>query len=214
MVDPVDARFAAYLAVSAILIVTPGPDTALVTRNALRSGRRAASLTTFGIGAGSLVWAVTSVLGVAVLLERSVVAFTLFKLAGAAYLGYLGLRSLVGSLRAGRRPRPGTPIPDRKVLSGRAALWQGLLGNLLNPKAGAIFATVMPQFMAPGDAPARFALMLLAYECILLGWLHVYGYLVSRAGQSRAGARVRQALEGVTGLVLVGLGARLALERR
>ena len=52
------------------------------------------------------------------------------------------------------------------------------------------------------------------YECILLGWLHVYGYLVSRAGQTRAGAHVRQALEGVTGLILVGLGVRLALERR
>jgi threonine/homoserine/homoserine lactone efflux protein len=88
------------------------------------------------------------------------------------------------------------------------------VGNLLNPKAGAIFATVMPQFIAPGDGPARFVLMLLAYECMLLGWLHVYGYLVSRAGQSRAGARVRRALEGVTGVILVGLGVRLALERR
>jgi len=209
-----DPRFAAYVAVMAVLIVTPGPDTALVTRNALRSGRRAASLTTFGIGAGSLVWAVASVLGVAVLLERSVVAFTVFKLAGAAYLAYLGLRSLVGSVRAGRPATGTTPPPERRPLGDRAALRQGLLGNLLNPKAGAIFATVVPQFISPGDGPARFALMLLAYECILLGWLHVYGYLVSRAGQTRAGAHVRQALEGVTGLILVGLGVRLALEPR
>jgi threonine/homoserine/homoserine lactone efflux protein len=213
-VDLIDPRFAAYVALFAILIVTPGPDTALVTRNALRSGRRAASLTTLGIGTGSLVWAVTSVLGIAVLLERSVIAFTLFKLAGAAYLGYLGLRSLVGSLRRGRRTGAQAPTPRRKPLSDRGALRQGLVGNLLNPKAGAIFATVMPQFIAPGDGPARFVLMLLAYECMLLGWLHVYGYLVSRAGQSRAGARVRRALEGVTGVILVGLGVRLALERR
>jgi threonine/homoserine/homoserine lactone efflux protein len=204
----------AYVAVMAILILTPGPDTALVTRNALRSGRRAASLSTLGIGAGSLAWAAASVLGVAVLLERSAVAFTVFKLAGAAYLGYLGLRSLLGSLRTGERTAVRTPTPERKPLSDRTALLQGFLGNLLNPKAGAIFVTVMPQFIGPGDGPARLALMLLAYECILLCWLHAYGYAVSRAGRSSVGARVKQALEGVTGLVLVGLGVRLALERR
>jgi threonine/homoserine/homoserine lactone efflux protein len=213
-VDLIDPRFAAYVAISAILIVTPGPDTALVTRNALRSGRRAASLSTFGIGAGSLVWAAASLLGVAVLIERSVIAFTLFKLAGAAYLGYLGLRSLIGSFRAGQRAAAKTPALRQTLLTDRSALRQGLLGNLLNPKAGAIFATVMPQFIRPGDGLARVALMLLAYECILLCWLHAYGYLVSRAGQTSAGARVRQALEGVTGLILVGLGVRLALERR
>jgi threonine/homoserine/homoserine lactone efflux protein len=210
----VDPRFLAYVAVMAVLIVTPGPDTALVTRNALRSGRRAASLSTLGIGVGSLVWAVASVLGVAVLLERSAVAFTVLKLAGAAYLGYLGLRSLLGSLRTEERTVARTPTTRRKPLADRSAFQQGLLGNLLNPKAGAIFVTVMPQFIRPGDGPARVALMLIAFECMLLCWLHAYGYVVSRAGQTSAGARIRQALEGLSGLVLVGLGVRLALERR
>ena len=98
-----DARFAAYLAVATVLIVTPGPDTALVIRNALRSGRRAAAFSALGIGVGSAVWAGASLLGIAVLLETSAVAFTVFKLAGAAYLGYLGLRTLFGSFR--REPR-------------------------------------------------------------------------------------------------------------
>src|SRR5579864_6299247 len=90
-----DARFGIYLAVATLLIVTPGPDTALVTRNALLAGRRAASFTTLGIGAGSIIWALASVLGIATLLEGSVVAFTVCKFVGAAYLGYLGLRSLI-----------------------------------------------------------------------------------------------------------------------
>src|SRR5436305_5061662 len=94
-----DARFGVYLAVATLLIVTPGPDTALVTRNALLAGRRAASFTTLGIGAGSIIWALSSVLGIATLLERSVVAFTICKFVGAAYLGYLGLRSLIASFR-------------------------------------------------------------------------------------------------------------------
>jgi threonine/homoserine/homoserine lactone efflux protein len=225
----VDARFATYLAVSALLIMTPGPDTALVTRNALLAGRRAASYTTAGIGAGSVAWAAASVLGVAILLEQSAIACTVFKLAGAAYLGFLGLRSLFAGVRLGRHQRGlrGDNTGDRDMapqgpprdggqprLTDRAALRQGLASNLLNPKAGAIFATVLPQFIQPGDSPLRLGLMLLAYEAILLGWLNVYGALISRAGRSRFGDRVREVLGRATGAVLIALGIRLALEQR
>src|SRR5260370_18819462 len=130
-----DARFGTYLAVAALLIVTPGPDTALVTRHALLAGRRAASFTTFGIAAGSIVWALASVLGIAALLERSVVAFTVFKFAGAADLGYLGLPSLIASIRGNKQAPVTTPAPQATQLSERVAFRQGLLSNLFNPKA-------------------------------------------------------------------------------
>jgi threonine/homoserine/homoserine lactone efflux protein len=81
---------------------------------------------------------------------------------------------------------------------------------LLNPKAGVIFVSVVPQFVKPGDAPVRLALMILAFEVMLLVWLNVYGFLISRAGRSRAAHRVRQVTERVTGIVLIGLGLRLA----
>jgi threonine/homoserine/homoserine lactone efflux protein len=208
-----DARFGAYLAVAALLIVTPGPDTALVTRNALLAGRRAASFTTLGIGVGSIIWALASVLGIAALLEASVVAFTVFKFAGAAYLGYLGLRSLITSFR-GKKQAVTAPVPQATQLGKRAAFRQGLLSNLFNPKAGAIFATALPQFIRPGDPPLRLLLMMLAYEVILLSWLNLYGSLVSRAGHSRFGTRVREILQGVTGVVLIALGVRLAFEHQ
>jgi threonine/homoserine/homoserine lactone efflux protein len=209
-----DARFGVYLAVATLLIVTPGPDTALVTRNALLAGRRAASFTTFGIGAGSIIWALASVFGIAVLLEDSVVAFSIFKFAGAAYLGYLGLRSLIVSFKTSKQASVTTSDPPTTRLGELVAFRQGLLSNLLNPKAGAIFATTLPQFINPGDSPTRLVLMLLAYEAILLIWLHLYGYLVSRAGQSRFGTRVRAILQGVTGVVLLTLGVRLAFEQK
>ncbi len=209
-----DARFGAYLVIATLLIVTPGPDTALVTRNALLAGRRAASFTTLGIGAGSIIWALASVFGIAVLLEDSVVAFTVFKFAGAAYLGYLGLRSLIASFQGSKQPGVTTPAPQTTHLGKLIAFRQGLLNNLLNPKAGAIFATTLPQFINPGDSPVRLVLMLLAYEAILLNWLHLYGYLVSRAGQSRFGIRARSILQGVTGIVLLTLGIRLAFEQK
>src|SRR5438874_11568692 len=209
-----DARFGVYLAVATLLIVTPGPDTALVTRNALLAGRRAASFTTLGIGTGSIIWALASVFGIAVLLEDSVVAFSVFKFACAAYLGYLGLRSLIASFKASKQASVTTTASQTTHLGKWTSFRQGLLSNLLNPKAGAIFATTLPQFINPGDTPVRLVLMLLAYEAILLNWLHLYGYLVSRAGQSRFGIRARSILQGVTGIVLLTLGIRLAFEQK
>jgi threonine/homoserine/homoserine lactone efflux protein len=209
-----DARFGAYLAVAALLIVTPGPDTALVIRNALLSGRRAASFTTLGIGVGSIMWAFASVVGIAALLEESVVAFTICKFVGAAYLGYLGLRSLIASFQKNKQAAMTTPAPQPARLGEWLAFRQGLLSNLFNPKAGAIFATALPQFLSPGDPLLRLVLMMLAYEAILLSWLNLYGYLVSRAGQSRFGTRIRAILNGVTGVVLLALGVRLALEQK
>jgi threonine/homoserine/homoserine lactone efflux protein len=89
-----------------------------------------------------------------------------------------------------------------------------VLNNLLNPKAGAIFATVMPQFIQPGDSTARLVLMVLCYDAIAIVWLCAYAIVVSKVRRTSAGARVRQVLERVTGTVMVGLGVRLALERR
>lgn len=208
---PIDARFAAWIAVAVVLIVTPGPDTALIIRNALRGGARSASLSALGIGLGSSAWATASVLGVAVLLESSDLAFTLLKYAGAAYLIYLGLRSLIGSFRkdadAGTSPRS-----KRRETSN--AFGQGLLNNLLNPKAGAIFFSVMPQFIEPHDSVVRLVLMVACYDAMVVAWLCLYGYAVSRAGRSRMGDGVRKSLERVTGAVMVGLGVRLAFEQR
>lgn len=209
----IDARFGAYIVVAALLILTPGPDTAMVTRNALLAGRRAASFTTLGIAVGSAAWALASVLGIAVLLDASAIAFTLLKFIGAIYLGYLGLRSLLASFRH-RQSAIVTPVSQKRALGQLTAFRQGLLNNLLNPKAGAIFITVFPQFIHPGDSPLRLILMLLAYEAIILSWLNLYGFLVSRAGQSRFGTRVRAIAQGVTGLVLLALGVRLVFEHQ
>jgi len=141
-----------------------------------------------------------------VILETSAAAFTVLKLVGAGYLAYLGLRTLFGH----RRPADASSRPK---LGDRTAFHQGLLGNLLNPKAAAIFVTVFPQFIEPGDGALRLLLMLAAFEMVLLPWLSLYGLVVSRAGRTRYSERVRAWLNRVTGVVLIGLGARLAFER-
>jgi threonine/homoserine/homoserine lactone efflux protein len=213
----IDGRFAAYLALMGLLIVTPGPDMLMVTRTVLRSGRRAGFVVAWGVAAGIAAWGFASVVGVAVLLERSVTAFTILKVAGGLYLLYLGLRSLVGR----REVLSSTPTPalPREGGGGHSAqpgnlFGQGLLTNVLNPKAGAIFVTVVPQFVRPGDPPLRLALMLLAFEVMILLWLHLYAMTLARAGRSPVGAALRRGFERVAGAVLIGLGVRLALERR
>lgn len=215
MTLPFDGRFAAWIAVALVLIVTPGPDTALIIRNTLRAGAWSASLSAVGVGVGSAAWAAASVIGVAALLESSDAAFTVFKLAGATYLVYLGLRTLAGTFRSAPVRATGldqaAPAPN---VSPAGAFLQGVLNNLLNPKAGAIFATVMPQFIEPGDSAGRLVLMVLCYDAIVICWLCAYALVVSRMRRTSAAARVRNGLERVTGTVMVGLGLRLALERR
>jgi threonine/homoserine/homoserine lactone efflux protein len=210
--EMLDARFGAYLIVATLLIVTPGPDTALVIKNALSSGWRASSMTALGIAFGSLVWGLAAVLGLAVLLEQSVTAFTIFKMAGAAYLVYLGVRTIANTLR--RKDATGQPRESFNRVADFVALRQGLLNNLLNPKAGAIFATALPQFVSWSDSPMRLVLMMVAYEGILLVWLNLYGYAISRARQSQIGKGFRTAMQRLMGAVLIALGVRLAFEKR
>ena len=160
---------------------------------------------------GSAAWAAASVIGVAPLLESSDLAFTAFKTAGAAYLVYLGLRSIAGTFGAPRTSA--LEAAPRTPTNMKSAFIQGVVNNLLNPKAGAIFATVMPQFIEPGDSVTRVVLMVVCYDVIVIAWLCTYALVVSRARRS-IGARVRKGLDRVTGTIMIGLGARLALERR
>lgn len=214
--DLIDPRFAAFVGVSAFLIVTPGPDMALVTRNALTGGSRAALFTAIGVGVGILGWAIAVALGIAELLDRSVIAFTVLKLAGAAYLVLLGIRSLRGSGHGHGHNAEHDPgaIWRRQQIGARDALRQGALGNILNPKAGVIFVSILPQFVQPGDSLLRLLVMLLAFELMIVGWLMLYGVAVSHLGRSRMGGTVSRLLERATGVVLIALGIRLAIERR
>ena len=177
-----DLRLLTFVAVSALFICTPGPDTALIIRNALSGGPRASTLAAFGVGLGSAAWAAAAMLGVGALLELSAGAFTVLKLAGAAYLCYLGLRTLFS--RVPEAPRETSP----RRRDDRGSFAQGLVSNLLNPKAGAFFVTVLPQFVLPGDPGWRLVLMVLTYEGMLLLWLIPYGHLVSRLGAARSGS--------------------------
>jgi threonine/homoserine/homoserine lactone efflux protein len=202
---------AAFLAVSAVVICTPGQDTALTVRNTLAGGRGAGIGTAVGVALGQAVWTVAASAGVVALLTASEPAFCALKLVGAAYLVLLGAQSLYGALR---RRTASVPSPPREPLAPSRALRQGMLSNLGNPKMAVFFASLLPQF-APGGSDAFLVLLGLGllFCSLTLGWLALYAVAVSKARRFLAG-RVRRALDAVTGLVLVAFGARLAAESR
>ena len=204
-----DDRLLAFVAVSVAVVVIPGPDMALVARNVLRHGRSAGFATSVGICTGVLGWAIAAALGVATLLATSAAAFTVLKLAGAAYLIYLGITTL----RA-RDPAGADPGGGRAELPWHRAWLQGALSALLNPKLGVFFLTLLPQFIGPGDPPALRALQLaVVFEVIGLAWLLIYSAMLGALGSALGRPGPRRFMRWLTGTILVGLGARVALER-
>jgi threonine/homoserine/homoserine lactone efflux protein len=200
-----------FLVVAAIVIVTPGPDTALTIRNTLLGGRRAGVHTALGVSTGQALWALATAFGVAALLAASEPAFKALKLAGAAYLVYLGAQSLLAALRGMARvhtARTGTALP------ASVAYRQGVVSNLGNPKMAAFFLSLLPQFTS-GDATVAPLLALgLVFSTMTLAWLAAYAFAVARAGDFLRSGAVRRILDAAVGAVLVALGIRVAVDRR
>jgi threonine/homoserine/homoserine lactone efflux protein len=198
----------AFLAVALVVICTPGPDTALTVRNSLLGTRRAGIFTALGVSTGQLIWTLAASIGIAALLVASEPAFQALKLAGAAYLIWLGVQTLWGVFR--RRSRE--VRVEHRAVSPRQAWRQGVLSNLGNPKSAAFFTSLLPQF-GDGSFLALLALGLL-YSALTLGWLTGYAVVVDKAGDVLRRERVRRAIDAVMGAVLVAFGIRLASERR
>ena len=202
----------AFVAVSAVVICTPGQDTALTIRNTLAGGRRGGIATATGVAAGQAVWTIAASAGIVALLSASEPVFRAIKLAGAAYLVYLGLQSLVAAVR-GHEHSP-TPRNGNDTTAATRALRQGLLSNLGNPKMAVFFASLLPQFAPEGSASFVALLALGFLFCSMtFAWLTLYTVAVTRA-RTLLGGKVRRALDAVTGVVLVALGARLATEKQ
>jgi RhtB (resistance to homoserine/threonine) family protein len=204
-------RVLPFLAIAIVVILSPGPDFALVTRNALRFGRRSALLTSLGVCTGLSTWTVAAVLGLAALLRASATAFTVLRIAGAIYLIYLGIQSL---LRVTPHPNP-PPQGGRDSTSAvRSPFLQGVLNNLLNPKIAVFFTSVLPQFVTVGpQAAGQLAVLGAIFVTIVLVYLCAYAVFAASAADLLLRPSVRRVMDTITGLVLIGFGARLAVER-
>ncbi|GAA3379740.1 LysE family translocator [Streptomyces racemochromogenes] len=210
-------QLAAATGVLALLTLVPGPDMAIVTRRAVSRGRADGLRTVGGIAVGLLLWGALTAAGLAALLAASAEVFLVVKLAGAAYLCFLGAQAL-------RRPGAGTAL-DGTALDGTAgdaadraapgrggSAWRtGLVANALNPKIAVFYTGLLPTLAPPGLRPAAgMALLVLVHVLLTLVWLSTYVYVLSRARRFFTRPRVRRAMDRVTGVVLIGFGVRVA----
>jgi len=189
-----------FLLVAVVVIVTPGPDFALTVRNAAVRGRAGGIATALGVVTGQAAWSLATAAGVAALLLASQTVFTALRLAGAAYLVYLGAVALRSAVRGTQRESP-------RRMPVRSPYAQGLLSNLSNPKMPVFFTSLLPQF---GSTFAALALHGVAFAALTLAWLSG----VAWAGGALRVPVVRRAIDAVSGAVLVALGFHLADERR
>jgi threonine/homoserine/homoserine lactone efflux protein len=202
-----------FLGVCALVICTPGPDTALTIRNSIVGGRRSGVLTAAGIAAGQLMWTVAASIGIAGLLQESQPAFVALKIIGAAYLVFLGAQSIVAAVR-GRDNQSERDIRSTE-LGPWSAMRQGFISNLANPKMAVFFLSLLPQFVrAPSGSFAALIPLGLVFCVMTFGWLSIYAFALDRVGTLLQRSPVRRALDAVTGTVLVAFGFRLATQTR
>ncbi len=193
----------AFVAAATLLTLTPGVDTAMVLRAATLLGRRQAVMASLGIALGCLIWGAAVSLGLGALLQASELAYTLLKLAGAAYLIWLG---------AGLLWRPRTLLDAEAPVTARDdAFLRGFLTNLLNPKVGVFYVTFLPQFVPQGTAVAGYSFFLAGLHVLLtLLWFAALIAATAPLGRFLRRAAVIKALDRLTGGILIAFGLRLA----
>lgn len=200
-----------FIAAGWLLNITPGPDMLFIAGRAVAHGFRAGAAAALGIAAGCLVHTAAVALGIAALLAASSVALEIVKLAGAAYLVYLGLKLLLS--------RGGAAAADSSADAVRSSeiFWQGFLTNVLNPKVALFFLAFLPQFVDPGASSTVLALSLLGLIFIANSLPIIIGvaWLAARAGArlGHAGGTQRW-LERGLGVLFFVLAARLGLSYR
>lgn len=198
-----------------LIVLLPGPDSLVVVRGLVRGGRRGGAATAAGVLCGLAVWVAATSLGLSALLRASQVGYDALKIAGACYLAWIGVRSLLSVRRtaaevAAEGDGPMAPAP----LLGGSGFTAGFLTDILNPKVGVFFVSFLPGFVPAGDhsvgwTTLGFGLLFTALTAVyFVGLIAVSGTIATWMGVPR----IRRRLDAVTGLVLVGFGVRLATE--
>ncbi|MBR2815487.1 MAG: LysE family translocator [Reyranella sp.] len=221
--DYLTGTLLAFIGISALVIMTPGPDTAMTIRNTLMGGRAGGIATALGVSTGLTIWALATSAGLAALLIASEPLFLAVKYAGAVYLIWLGLQSLRAAWRPGGASiltaTPARGRPALPTLSPRAAFRQGVISDLGNAKIAVFFTSLLPQFAPHGPSGdstdfAALAGLGLLFGAMTLLWLSGYALAVARLSHVLRRPRIRRTLDSITGITLIALGIRIAAEER
>jgi threonine/homoserine/homoserine lactone efflux protein len=207
----VDPLLGAYLAFTAILVVTPGSTTAVVGRNTLIAGRAAGLAAALGAAAANTLHATAAGLGLAVIFARWPMAMTTLRFAGAAYLAWLGIKSVS---RVAIDPDGGLPLATNRSAAGghSTGFRQGLTTNLLNPAIATFYLVVVPSFIPAGAHKWRFVLLAAIHVGMALFCHSVWAFGFHTLRQLFRPPLARRLFEGATGVALLGLALRVLMQ--
>jgi threonine/homoserine/homoserine lactone efflux protein len=210
------AAVLAFAGIAALINITPGVDTLLVLRTSATRGRPAGQAAALGILTGCVVWGLAAAIGVVALLTASHLAYDAVRIAGAAYLTWLGASTLRATFRRRGKEAP-VPVPAEDITARRGrfgAFRSGVGTNLLNPKAGVFYMSLVPQFIPAGASVFGTSMLLTAVDIgELVLWFWVLSAAASALGARLRRPAVRRWLERVSGVTFLGFAANLAAER-
>jgi RhtB (resistance to homoserine/threonine) family protein len=205
-------NFYLFILMCIFLIILPGPDTAIATKNTLTVGRSGGLKTALGTCCALLIHTSAAVLGLSAIIVKSALLFSVFKYVGAVYLIYLGVKTL-WSLK-NREEAASVVMNTKKQFENTSCFKQGFLTNILNPKVAVFFLTFLPQFVDSGSNTfIPFLLMGITYTVLTSIWFLLYVYLINQISAFMKRPKAQNIIEGITGTILIGFGIKLALEK-
>jgi threonine/homoserine/homoserine lactone efflux protein len=203
------SKYAEFGAFAVVLILIPGPDFAVVTKNTLAGGRRRGRWTALGVSSSNLVQGAAAAAGLSALIVRVQPLFEAIKWAGVAYLAYMGAQAVRSAVR-GQYPSALDDAPASR--DGFTGWRQGFVSNITNPKVLVFYLAVLPQFLTPGAGLGWLLVLAWSHALLSLAYLQVLVTGLHGARNLLARRRVRRGLDATTGAVLLGFSARLAAE--
>ncbi|MFL0498853.1 LysE family translocator [Priestia megaterium] len=205
-------NFYLFVITCIFLIILPGPDTAIMTKNTLTVGKQGGFKTMLGICCALSIHTLTAIVGLSAIIAKSALLFSIFKYIGAIYLIYLGIKSL-WALRNKNTTETIEPIAKSKY-KNESSFKQGFLTNLLNPKIAVFFLTFLPQFVNPESHTFMpFLILGITYIVLTVVWYLFYIYLLNQISSFMKKPKTQKVIEGITGTILIGFGIKLALEK-
>ncbi len=199
-----------FVFVATLLVISPGPNGVLVAKTVPTSGRKAGFANVWGFVAAFYVHGTLSIFGVSILLVQSAQAFFIFKLLGAGYLCWIGIKSLLAVWSNKQKTALLSSKKKQNIISTRGAFVEGFLTNMLNPKVSMFYLAAFPQFLSIGESAYQAYFLVSAHAFINLVWFSAMVFLLARLKDLTSSASFTKWLKSVTGVVFIGFGAKLA----
>jgi RhtB (resistance to homoserine/threonine) family protein len=203
-----------YISIAAMMVVIPGADTMLLVKNTLRYGPKAGRYTVLGMVTGLSFWTLIAILGLSVVIAKSVILFSTIKYLGAAYLIYLGIKSFfaksVFSLEE-IQAQANAPT-NASSRHNKESFMQALLSNVLNPKTILVYITVMPQFIdLNGNVNQQLIVLASILTLLAVLWFLTLVYVIDYAKKWLNNSKFQKVFQKSTGLILLGIGVKTGI---